>query len=546
MKRKTRIVLVASSLALSLLLFTGFKREDPTFFEIAKQLEIFTELFKELNMNYVDEPSPTDLMNTAIKSMLKDLDPYTTYLSEEEVESFRINNAGSYSGLGATVRTLDDKVVILETYKGYSADEAGLKAGDEIFEVDGILVNEAGGNVTQLIKGARNTSVEVKYRRAGKEYKASIVRKGVSIDAVPYYGMVGDHTGYVVLSRFNQKATTQVKSAINDLQNQGATQFVLDLRGNPGGLLSEAIDLVNLFIPKNELVVYTQSRVKKFNNQYRTKNDPLVPDVPLAVLINERSASASEIVSGGLQDKDRAVIVGTRSFGKGLVQRPINLVYGTNLKVTISRYYTSSGRCIQALDYSQRDEDGKAIRNTQFNEFKTKNGRTVTDGGGITPDIAVDRPKVHPLVKEMENELLLFDFCTDYINSGKPLPAAENPRSVDERLWEAFLAYVPGTGFSMETESERLVRSAMSKDSLFMNAGLRQEYDRLIRAMDKNEQAVLESSKDYILKEIREELLLRQLYREGLYPVLLPTDPDVARAVEIMDNERRYSSILKR
>jgi carboxyl-terminal processing protease len=434
--------------------------------------------------------------------------------------------------------------VILEIYKGFPADEAGLKAGDEIVEVDGTPVGEFEGIVDELMRGARNTDVSVKYRRGGKTYDASLTRMGVTVDAVPYYGMVGDHTGYVVLRVFIRKASSQVSSAIQDLKNQGATQFVLDLRGNPGGLLSEAINLVNLFVPKNELVVFTRSRIKKFNRQYRTENDPLVPEVPLAVLINGRSASASEIVSGGLQDVDRAVVLGTRSFGKGLVQRQIPLEYNTSLKVTISRYYTSSGRCIQALDYSRRDEEGNAIRTREFNEFKTRNGRTVTDGGGITPDIAVGDAQVHPLVRRMEKEYTLFDFCNDYVNGGNPELDPSNPRQYDDRIWKAFTEFLRTSNFSMQTESEELVRDAMRKDSLFLTPGMEKAYSDLMARLEQDKDELLNQARNYLLGEIREELLLRQLYREGLYPVLLQDDPVVERAVGVLDNNREYRSIL--
>lgn len=543
MKALRKILAVISALVLSLAVFSGF-RPNNDFFEIAKQIEIFTSLFKELNMNYVDDTSPADLMNTAIKSMLEDLDPYTTYMSEEEIESARIRQSGSYSGIGASVLTSRDKIVILEIYKGFPADEAGLRAGDEIVEVDGTPVGEYEGIIDELMRGARNTELSVKYRRGGTTYNASLARKAVTVDAVPYYSMVGGHTGYIVLRVFNRKASSQVSSAIQDLKNQGATQFVLDLRGNPGGLLSEAINLVNLFVPKNELVVSTRSRIKKFNRQYRTENEPLEPEVPLAVLINGRSASASEIVSGGLQDVDRAVVLGTRSFGKGLVQRQIPLEYNTSLKVTISRYYTSSGRCIQALDYSRRDEEGNAIRTREFNEFKTRNGRTVTDGGGITPDIAVGDGQVHPLVRKMEKEYVFFDFCNDYVNSGNPDLDPSQPRQYDDRIWKAFSDFLRSSNFSMQTESEELVRDAMRKDSLFLTPGMEKAYSDLMTRLEQDKDQLLNQARDYILSEIREELLLRQLYREGLYPVLLQDDPVVERALEILDNNREYRSIL--
>ena len=359
------------------------------FFEIAKQIEIFTTLFKELNMNYVDETNPAELMDTAIKNMLEDLDPYTKFLNEQDVEAYKINNAGEYSGIGAQVRSYSDRILIVEPYKNYPADKAGLKAGDEIIKIGDITIADFKDDSGELLKGANNTEVTVTFKRQGQLKTATIKREAIEVDAVPYYHMVNENTGYIVLAKFNAKASSQTKAALNDLKGKGATKIILDLRNNPGGLLSEAINVTNIFVPKGELIVTTKSKVKKFNREYKTKHQPIDEEIPLVVLVNGSSASASEIVSGSLQDLDRAVILGARSFGKGLVQRPLRLTYGTQLKVTISRYYTASGRCIQSLDYWNRDEQGNAVRNTQFNDFTTRNGRKVQDGGGVMPDVEI-------------------------------------------------------------------------------------------------------------------------------------------------------------
>jgi len=327
---------------------TAFKSD---LFEVSKQIEIFTTMFKELNMNYVDETNPGDLMNTAIKSMLNDLDPYTNFMNEQDIEAARINNTGDYTGIGASVLTLKDKLVIVEPYKDYPADKAGLKAGDEIIKVENIVVADFKDDAGNLLQGAKGTSVNITYKRQGETNTATIKREEVEIHAVPHFSMVDDKTGYVVLRQFNDKASSETINAIRTLKSQGAKRLILDLRGNPGGLLNEAVNIVNIFVPQNQLVVTTKSKVKKYNKTYYTQKEPLDSEIPLVVLIDEGSASASEIVSGALQDLDRAVIIGSRSFGKGLVQRPKPLVYGTQMKITISRYYTPSGRCIQALDY---------------------------------------------------------------------------------------------------------------------------------------------------------------------------------------------------
>lgn len=320
---------------------TAFKND---FFEIAKQIEIFTTLFKELNMNYVDETNPGDLMDTAIKSMLADLDPYTNFMNEQDVEAARINNTGDYTGIGARIKSLKDKLIVIEPYKDYPADQAGLKAGDDIIQIGNTMVSSYDGVAGDLLKGAPDSSIKVTYKRQGETKTAIIKRAEVEIKAVPHFSMIDDKTGYIVLSRFSRKAYAETNYALRDLKAQGAEKIIFDLRGNPGGLLNEAIKIVNLFVPKGQLIATTKSKVKKYNRTYITQNEPIDTAIPLVILIDGSSASASEIVSGALQDLDRAVIVGSRSFGKGLVQRPKPLTYGTQVKITISRYYTPSGR----------------------------------------------------------------------------------------------------------------------------------------------------------------------------------------------------------
>src|SRR5690606_18901910 len=332
---------IVLSVFIGVLFITGsaFKND---FFEIAKQIEIFTTLFKEVNMNYVDETNPADLMDTAIKSMLQDLDPYTNFYNEQDVEASRINNTGDYTGIGASVLTLKDKLVIIEPYKGFPADKAGLKAGDEIIKVDNTVVADFSDDAGNLLQGAAGTTVNVTYVRQGKTQTATIKREAVEIHAVPHYSMIDDKTDYVVLRKFNEKATTENITDIKTIKSQRAKQLVLDHRENLGGLLNEAVNVTNIFVPQNQLVVTTKTKVDKYNKTYYTQKEPIDTEIPVVVLIDGRSASASEIVAGALQDLDRAVVVGARSFGKGLVQRPKPLVYGTQLKITISRYYTPS------------------------------------------------------------------------------------------------------------------------------------------------------------------------------------------------------------
>ncbi len=514
------------------------------FFEIAKQIEIFTTLFKELNMNYVDETNPAELMDTAIKNMLDELDPYTKFLNEQDVEAYKINNAGEYSGIGATVRSYQDKLVIIEPYKGYPADKAGLKAGDQIIKIGAINIGDFDDNGSELLKGANNTSVTVTYKRQGETKTATITRAGVEVDAVPFYKMVDDKTGYIVLSKFNAKASSQTKAALIDLQGKGAEKIILDLRGNPGGLLSEAINVTNLFVDKGELIVTTKSKVKKFNREYKTKNKAVDTEIPLVVLVNGSSASASEIVSGSLQDLDRAVVMGARSFGKGLVQRPLRLTYGTQLKVTISRYFTPSGRCIQSLDYWNRDENNNAIRNTTFNEFKTRNGRKVEDGGGVLPDIEIAAVKANPLTTALLNNNVIFDFATDYYYKNQ-LTEVGNFKFSDTDF-QNFKAFVSQSDFSFETKTEKAIKEAMSnKDDLIFNAAVTEDFKTLLLDIEKSKTAALETHQKEIQSKLEDEIVKRYFYREGLYEYYLQNDDAILAATELLGNTEKYEGILK-
>ncbi|MGB5269142.1 MAG: S41 family peptidase [Eudoraea sp.] len=514
------------------------------FFEIAKQIEIFTTLFKELNMNYVDETNPAELMDTAIKNMLDDLDPYTKFLNEQDVEAYKINNAGEYSGIGSLVRSYDSKLVIIEPYKGYPADKAGLKAGDEIIKIGDISIADFKDDASELLKGANNTKVEVTYQRQGKINTTVIEREAIEVDAVPFYNMVNENTGYIVLSKFNAKASSQTKAALLDLKGKGAEQIILDLRGNPGGLLSEAINVTNLFVPKGELIVTTKSKVKKFNSEYKTKNQPVEEDIPLVVLINGGSASASEIVSGSLQDLDRAVIIGARSFGKGLVQRPLRLTYGTQLKVTISRYYTPSGRCIQSLDYWNRDENGNAVKTTKFNEFRTRNGRKVEDGGGVMPDIEIAALKTNALTKALINNSVVFDFATNYYYQNTITNVADFDFSSSD--FEEFRNYVSQSNFNFETKTEKALKEAITgDDKAIYGADIQDSYKSLLAEISKRKLNALETYQKEIQINLQDEIIKRYFYREGLYQYYLKNDEAILTAVDLMEDKAKYQAVLK-
>jgi len=539
MKKKIAIPILAL-----VLLFTtmSFKND---FFEIAKQIEIFTTLFKELNMNYVDETTPSVLMDKAIKGMLKDLDPYTVFWNEQEVEDARINNSGMYTGIGAIVNSKNNKVVIVEPFKGFPADKAGLKAGDEIVKIGNITLSEFEGDKTELLKGAAASVVELSYLRQGKVNTTTLTRGAIDVHAVPFYKLINNDIGYIVLSKFNQKTTKETKKALEELKSQGATKIILDLRGNPGGLLNEAINVVNLFVPKGEVITTTKSVIKKYNKTYKTKFTPVDTEIPLVVLVNGRSASASEIVSGGLQDLDRAVIIGARSFGKGLVQRPKKLTYGTQLKVTISRYYTPSGRCIQALDYWNRDENGDPVRldPKEYNAFKTKGGRTVYDGGGILPDIEIESAKFSPITTALLKDRGIFDYATSYYYSHTLNSWDEFVFSEDD--FQDFLIFLKSNDFEYETETEKQFSEALRKaEADHLDKDLKESYGLLMEAIDKAKEKALIEKKDEITSLISDEILKRYFYREGMYNYHIKYSPEIMEAVTVLNDNKRYRKIL--
>ena len=535
-------VLIPLSVTVVLISGTAFQSD---FFEIAKQIEIFTTMFKELNMNYVDETNPGDLMDTAIKEMLNDLDPYTVFMNEQDVEAARINSTGDYIGIGASVKTLKDKLVVVEPYKDYAADKAGLKAGDEIINIEGIDLTSFKGDPGDLLRGSPGSKVSLTYRRQGKTNTATITRQSVESKAVPLYDKVNDKVGYIALSKFTRTASREVSNALRELKADGVESLILDLRGNPGGLLMEAVNIVNLFIPKGQIVVTTKSKVEKYNKTYFTQNQPLDLNIPLTVLIDGGSASASEIVSGSLQDLDRAVVIGTRSFGKGLVQRPKPLTYGTQLKVTISRYYTPSGRCIQALDYWNRDEKGNAVRTAQdnFNEFKTKNGRSVFDGGGIQPDIEITDSKPSTITQAIVSGDYVFDFATDYYYNNSVSDMLSFKLSDGD--FKDFKSYLKKNKFDFQTKTEKQLAKVLetAKDEE-IDKELSSDYSRIVSSLKSYKDRAIDDNKSQLSSLIENEIVKRYFYREGLYEYYLAHNKEIKTAVDILSNKTRYNSYL--
>jgi carboxyl-terminal processing protease len=539
-KKKYILPVVASAF-----LYAGVSFKDD-YFEIAKQIEIFTTLFKELNMNYVDETTPGDLMDKAVKSMLASLDPYTVFFNEQDVVKFKINNTGEYTGIGAQITRKEDKIILREIYKDFPADKAGLKAGDEIIQIGDILLSDFKDDASQLLKGAKNKKIEVKYIRQSKTNNTQIVLDEVEIKSVPFYGKIDEKTGYIVLTHFTKKASQETKEALEQLKKDGAERIVLDLRGNPGGLLNEAVNICNLFVPKNEIIVTTKSKIEKHNNTYKTSRDPIDTEIPLVILVNGKSASASEIVSGALQDLDRAVVIGSRSYGKGLVQRPVELTYGTQLKVTISRYYTPSGRCIQALDYAHKDKNGVATKTEakNYNAFKTRKGRTVYDGGGIQPDIELEETKSSPIMDALIKNDGIFNYVTRYYyknpNLGTQIPSISDGDYLD------FKQFLKDQKFSFDTETELALKktlAAAKKENIDEN--IYKEYLQLQTSLQKSEENLLDKHQKEIKNLLLDEIIKRYQYQEGLYQYYLKNNSEIKKAVSLLNNSAEYKSILK-
>jgi len=520
-----------------------------SYFEISKNLEIFNELYKELNVYYVDDTRPGALMKTGIDAMLSSLDPYTQYIPESDMEDYRFQTTGQYGGIGALIRRKGDKVVVSEPYEGFPAMRAGIWAGDEIVEVDGRKVaGLATDEVSKLLKGQAGSTVRVLLRRDGAEpVPHALTREEIKIPDVPYKGIIDETggVGYVKLNGFTQTASQDVRSAVKELKEQGATKLVLDLRGNGGGLLREAVNIVNLFVPRNQLVVETRGRIAEWDKTYKTLGEPLDAALPMVVLVDGQSASASEIVSGALQDLDRAVIVGERTFGKGLVQQTRDLYYNSKLKVTVAKYYIPSGRCIQKLDYAHRDSAGKVteVKEEAIAEFKTRNGRPVFDGRGILPDIVVEDAEPAKVVGGLFAGDVFFDFATRYRLSHPDIGPAATFR-ISDALYEEFLAFVNGREVDYDTESMEALREleeTARKERYYEHVKDRIDALRKVLAPDRAQD--LARFRSDIEEVLLNEIVSRYHFQTGRAQSAMAFDPVVGKAIELL-NGGGYHDIL--
>jgi carboxyl-terminal processing protease len=541
------------AIILSLLILAGASAgfltlQETRDFRIAKNLDIFLTLFRELNTFYVDEINPDKTIKTGIDNMLKSLDPYTVYYPESDADDFTFMTTGKYGGIGSRVRGSGDYVVIIEVYKGFPADRSGIKAGDIIKKVDGVsLKGMTTDKVSDKLKGNPGSDITLTIERNGKESEHSMKREKIIIPPVPYFGMLDSKTGYIRFTTFTQNCIDDVKDALLSIKSNNPEQIILDLRGNPGGLLSEAVEIVNLFIGPGNVVVSTKGKVRQFDEDFKTTKAAVDEKISLAVLINRASASASEIVAGAIQDLDRGIIIGQRSYGKGLVQVTRPLSYNTQLKVTTAKYYIPSGRCVQALDFSHPNEDGSVgiIPDSLISEFKTRNGRTVKDGGGITPDIEVIPEPVSQISTELYLRNYIFDFATHYYWSHSGI-TSPSQFSLTDKDFSDFRNFLTERKFNYRTVTET------SMNELINNAKKEKYYDlhkdlftELEKDIAHNLDQDLKIFRDEITELLEEEIIGRYYYEEGVIAWSVKKDEQINKALQILNDREKYGSILK-
>ena len=528
-------------------LFTS--AQNTNYFETSKNIEIFTDLYKELDLFYVDEVNSGDLIKTAIDQMLKSLDPYTTYIPESDIEDYRFMTTGQYGGIGSMITKRGEYVFISEPYEGFPAQKAGLMAGDKIVEVNG---KSAKGKSTEelssVLKGQPNTEVTVLLERDGELLTKTFKREKVTVKSVPYYGFLKDGIAYIKLRSFTRNCANDIKDALTDLKSQQELKgIVLDLRSNPGGLLNESIDIVNLFVEKGEEIVVTKGKIKDWEKSYKARKSPEDLETPLIVLINSNSASASEIVSGSIQDLDRGVIIGRRSYGKGLVQQTRKLSYNSQLKVTVAKYYIPSGRCIQALDYSNRNEDGSVgtVPDSLISTFYTRNGREVKDGGGVMPDIKMKNEEIADVTISIIRKSLIFDFATEFRYKNEEIAAVEDFEITDE-IFDDFISFLSDKEYEYTTSTEEALDIFKEiTDEEGTSELIEEEFTLLLEKIKSNKKNDLQNSKKELKEFLANEIVSRYYYQEGRIIERLQHDKDIEEALRLLDNLEEYQSILK-
>jgi carboxyl-terminal processing protease len=536
-------------LALMTVVAVAFREPTERYFEVAKSLDIFATLFKEVNAYYVDDVEPQKLIRKGIDGMLQSLDPYTDYIPEDELESFRISTTGQYGGIGALIGIVNKKTVITHPYRTFPAFRSGIKVGDELIAIDGKNVQgKSTSEVSSLLKGQAKTEVEVKVRRAGKkdDIVFKIKREKISISNVTYYNLVDTEIGYIKLDDFTSGASREVFEALLELKEKGAKKIILDLRDNPGGLLHEAVNIVSLFVPKGMEVVSTKGKAEEWNKKYNTLNMPADTEIPMVVLTSGGSASAAEIVAGSLQDYDRAVLIGEKTFGKGLVQTTRPLSYNAQLKVTTAKYYIPSGRCIQALDYTHRKDDGtvEKFADSLKAEFKTKGGRKVYDGGGLDPDVEIQNPLLGPVAEVLLNAGLIFEYASKYCTEN-PTPSSFNTFSLSDKEYQNFVNWLKEQKFQYTTALERNTNElieAARKERFYPE--LETELTNLKTKVEANKANDLFRFKDEITELLEEQIAFHYELGNGLAEVSLAKDKEIQQAKKVLNDPAVYKKIL--
>ena len=548
MKKTKRNIIYTG--ALILLMSVGFTTISNKDLELVKNLDIYYTLFRELNMFYVDETDPQDLVTTSINAMLSSLDPYTSYIPESSMDDFKFQTTGEYGGIGALIRRTGDYTIIADPYKGFPAEKAGIWAGDKVLKVDGIRVEKmALESVSEQLKGKPGTEIVLTVERYGEEkpLNFNLIREKISVRNVPYYGMLNEQTGYIYLSNFTTGASLEVENALRELKEKHDLQsLVLDLRSNPGGLLLEAVRVCNLFVDKGELIVNTRGKLKQWDSEYVTQKEPVDKIIPLVVMINRGSASASEIVAGALQDLDRAVLVGQRTFGKGLVQTSRPLKYNAQLKVTTAKYYIPSGRCIQALDYTNRNEDGSVgtIPDSLISEYETRNGRLVYDGGGIHPDFEAIPEMLSEITMQLYAQNLFFDFATRFRFENDQITTPQS-FTISDNDYNLFKAFVEAQEFDFKTASEQAYDQLLEtakREKYFELAS--EEFSVLEQKLSHNNFKDLETFQKEIRQLLGEEIVNRYYYQAGRIIARIQDDFQLNKAIEVLNEPGIVKEVL--
>lgn len=543
MKKKAVIYLSIALIAVSGVAFI------PDYFEISKNLDIFNSIYREVNIAYVDDTKPGQMMKTGIDAMLNSLDPYTNYFTENDIEDYRYMTTGEYGGIGAIIGEIDNKLIIVDPYEGFAAQKAGIKAGDQIVEVNGVnAIGRKYDEITSMLKGQAGTALRIKVIHPGQStpVELNITREEIKNKAVPYSGMLENNTGYIKLVSFTENCSGQVKEAFLTLKGKGAKQFILDLRGNLGGLLNEAVDIVNYFVEKGQPVVYTKGKLQEWDKTYLSVNNPIDTQTPLVVLVDENSASASEIVSGALQDLDRAVIIGQRTYGKGLVQQTKDLVYNAKVKITVAKYYIPSGRCVQALDYTTRNEEGRVERvpDSLITAFKTKGGRIVYDGAGVMPDMKLNEKQMPDILAVLMAKYHVFNYATEYSLKHASVPPVKT-FELNEADYAEFISYLKNKDYSYKTESEEKMielQKAASEEKYFTD--VKNEYDALAQKINARKKDDLVKFKTEIKEALEEEIISRYYYQNGRIEYDLMHDSEVKEGIKLLSDASKLKSIL--